>query len=95
MATVPSRQEVAVQVADPSPKQLVEILARQLVDHPDWVKVREVTGEETVVFEIDVHPDDLGKLIGKQGKNVRSIRQILLCVGAKMDKRFRIEVMDE
>ncbi len=75
-------------------KQLVEQIAKSLVDHPDKVQVREVTGEQTTVLELRVAPEDLGKVIGKQGKTARAIRTILAAAGMKMRKRYMLEILE-
>ena len=58
-------------------KELIEFIARSLVDKPDEVHVDEITGEQTVVLELRVAKDDLGKVIGKQGRTVKAMRAIL------------------
>ena len=58
-------------------KDLIEYIAKALVDHPDQVKVSEIEGERTSVIELSVAKDDLGKVIGKQGRTARAIRVIL------------------
>ncbi|MFN3413141.1 MAG: KH domain-containing protein [Thermoanaerobaculum sp.] len=75
-------------------KQLVEQIAKSLVDNPDKVHVREVTGEQTTVLELRVAPEDLGKVIGKQGKTARAIRTILAAAGMKMRKRYMLEILE-
>ncbi|MGC8917382.1 MAG: KH domain-containing protein [Thermoanaerobaculum sp.] len=75
-------------------KQLVEQIAKSLVDNPDKVQVREVTGEQTTVLELRVAPEDLGKVIGKQGKTARAIRTILAAAGMKMHKRYMLEILE-
>ncbi|BCW94002.1 MAG: KH domain-containing protein [Acidobacteriota bacterium] len=75
-------------------KQLVEQIAKSLVDNPDKVQVREVTGEQTTVLELRVAPEDLGKVIGKQGKTARAIRTILAAAGMKMRKRYMLEILE-
>lgn len=75
-------------------KQLVEQIARSLVDNPDKIQVREVTGEQTTVLELRVAPEDLGKVIGKQGKTARAIRTILAAAGMKMHKRYMLEILE-
>jgi len=57
-----------------STKELIEYIAKALVDHPEQVKVSEIEGEETSVIELSVAKDDLGKVIGKQGRTARAIR---------------------
>jgi uncharacterized protein len=75
-------------------KDLVESIARALVDHPEHVQVRAVEGEQITVFELRVHPDDLGKVIGRQGRMSEAIRTILGAVGQKLKKRFTLEILE-
>ncbi len=69
-------------------KDLVEAIARALVDHPDEVQVRAVDGEQVTVLELRVHPDDLGKVIGRQGRTAKAIRTLLGAAGMKLRKRL-------
>jgi len=75
-------------------KQLVESIARALVDQPDRVQVKEVEGEQTTVLELRVAPEDLGKVIGKQGKTARAMRTLLAAAGMKVRKRFVLEILE-
>lgn len=75
-------------------KQLVEQIARVLVDQPDQVQVNEVEGEQTTVLELRVASEDLGKVIGKQGKTARAIRTLLAAAGMKVRKRFVLEILE-
>ena len=75
-------------------KQLVEEIAKALVDIPEQVQVREVEGEQTTVLELKVAPGDLGKVIGKQGRTARSIRTLLNAAGMKMNRRFNLEILE-
>jgi predicted RNA-binding protein YlqC (UPF0109 family) len=75
-------------------KQLVEDIARALVDLPDEVHVEEVQGEQVTVLELRVAPTDLGKVIGKQGRTARSIRTLLGAAGMKLNRRFQLEILD-
>jgi hypothetical protein len=68
-------------------KELIEQIAKALVDSPDEVSVAAVEGEQTTVLELRVAPSDLGKVIGKQGRTARSIRTILGAAGMKLKKR--------
>ena len=67
-------------------KELIVLIAKSLVDKPDEVDLQEVTGEQTTVFELRVAKDDLGKIIGKQGKTARAIRTILNATATKLKK---------
>ena len=75
-------------------KELVEFIAQSLVDNPEEVVVREVEGEQTSVLELSVAKEDLGKVIGKQGRTARAIRTLLGAVAAKAKKRVVLERLD-
>jgi predicted RNA-binding protein YlqC (UPF0109 family) len=75
-------------------KDLVEAMARALVDTPEEVSVKEVDGERTTVFELRVATSDLGKVIGKQGKTARAMRTILGAAGTKIGKRCVLEILE-
>jgi len=77
-----------------SMKELVEIIAKALVDNPDQVTVNEIEGEATTVLELRVAQQDLGKVIGKQGRTARAIRTILAAAGMKFRKRFVLEILE-
>jgi predicted RNA-binding protein YlqC (UPF0109 family) len=75
-------------------KELVEYIAKALVDRPDQVKVSEIEGEKTSVIELSVAKEDLGKVIGKQGRTARAIRVILGAVSASLGKRSVLEIIE-
>ena len=75
-------------------KELIEHIAKSLVDQPDKVQVREVQGEQTTVLELRVATEDLGKVIGKQGKTARAMRTLLAAAGMKIRKRFVLEILE-
>lgn len=75
-------------------KELVEHIAKALVDKPEDVSVRAIEGEQTIVLELRVAPSDLGKVIGRQGRTARSIRTILSAAGMKLKKRFTLEILE-
>lgn len=75
-------------------RELLEQIAKALVDNPDQVSVRPVEGEQVTVLELRVAQSDLGKVIGKQGRTARSIRTILAAAGMKMKKRFTLEILE-
>ena len=75
-------------------KQLIEDIAKALVDIPEEVSVQEVQGEQVTVLELKVAPSDLGKVIGKQGRTARSIRTILGAAGMKLNRRFTLEILE-
>ena len=75
-------------------KELLELIARSLVDRPDEVVVTEVERDDETVLELRVFADDLGKVIGKQGRTARSIRTLLSSAGMKTRKRFVFEIIE-
>ena len=77
-----------------SMRELVEVIAKALVDIPDEVKVNEVEGQQTTVLGLRVAPADLGKVIGKQGRTARAVRTILGAAGMKLRKRFVLEILE-
>ena len=75
-------------------RALVEQIAKALVDEPEQVSVQQLDGEQVVVLELRVAPNDLGKVIGRQGRTARSLRTILGAVGMKLHKRFTLEILE-
>ncbi len=75
-------------------KDLVEFMAKSLVDSPEEVQVNEIAGEQTTVVELKVAKDDLGKVIGKQGRTARSMRTILNAASTKLHKRSVLEIVE-
>ena len=75
-------------------KELIEYVAKALVDNPDQVKVSEIEGEKTAVIELNVAKDDLGKVIGKQGRTARAMRTILSAASTKVKKRAVLEIIE-
>jgi len=75
-------------------KELIELIAKALVDDPSAVAVTEIEGEQTTVLELRVAQEDLGKVIGKQGRTARAIRTILGASGMKLRKRFVLEILE-
>ena len=75
-------------------KELVEDIAKSLVDSPEQVEVRESEGEQGAVLELSVSREDLGKIIGKQGRTARAIRTLLGAVSAKTKKRVLLEIIE-
>ena len=76
-------------------KELVELIAKALVDNPDKVQVSQIDGEQSSIIELKVAPEDVGKIIGKQGGNVQAIRVILGAAGMKLKKRFILEIIEK
>ena len=75
-------------------KDLIEYIAKSLVDNPDAVQVSEVEGEQTSVIELRVAKEDLGKVIGKQGRTARAMRTILGAASTKVRKRSVLEILE-
>jgi predicted RNA-binding protein YlqC (UPF0109 family) len=75
-------------------KDLITFITRKLVAHPDEVSVNEVEGEHTSVFELRVNKEDLGKVIGKQGRTAKALRTVLNAASVKENKRVVLEIMD-
>jgi hypothetical protein len=75
-------------------KDLITLLAKALVDHPDQVTVTEMEGNQTTVLELKVAKEDLGKIIGKEGRNARAMRTILSAASAKLKKRTVLEILE-
>jgi uncharacterized protein len=80
--------------AEPTLKVLLEVMVRALVDIPDQVKISEIIGEQTTVFELMVAKEDLGKVIGKQGKTAKALRTILTAASTKLRKRSVLEIVE-
>jgi len=75
-------------------KDLIAYIARALVDNPDAVSVTEIEGEQTSVIELKVAKEDLGKVIGKQGRTARAMRTILSAASTKIGKRSVLEIIE-
>ncbi len=75
-------------------KELIETIAKALVDNPDQVVVQPVESDQGTILELRVHPSDLGKVIGRQGRTARSIRTILGAASMKLRKRYTLEILE-
>ena len=75
-------------------KDLIKYISQALVDNPDKVEVTEIIGEQTSVIELRVAKEDLGKVIGKQGRTAKAIRTILSATSAKVHKRAVLEIIE-
>ena len=75
-------------------KELVEVIAKALVDHPDQVEVTETDKGRTLVVELRVAPSDMGKVIGKQGRIANAIRSVVKAASAKGDKKVVVDIVD-
>ena len=76
-------------------KELVQVIAKSLVDNPSEVHVNEVQGEQSVVLELRVAPEDMGKVIGKQGKVAIAIRTVVKAASLNVDKKIVVEILDD
>ena len=74
-------------------KELVEVIAKALVDHPEDIRIKEVAGEKTIVYELTVHPDDMGKIIGKQGRIAKALRTVVSAASVKEEKKVMVEIV--
>nr|WP_284703722.1 KH domain-containing protein [Clostridium swellfunianum] len=74
-------------------KELVEIIAKSLVDNPDSVQVKEISGEQSLILELKVAPEDMGKVIGKQGRIAKAIRTVVKAAAIKENKRVVVEII--
>lgn len=79
---------------EPTLLELLEVMIKALVDIPDEVRVNEIKGEQTTVFELVVAKSDLGKVIGKQGKTAKALRTILTAASTKLRKRSVLEIIE-
>jgi predicted RNA-binding protein YlqC (UPF0109 family) len=75
-------------------KELLEMIAKALVDHPEDVEVRPVEGQRVIILELCVHPEDIGKVIGRQGRTAEAIRTIFSAAGMKLHKHVRVEIIE-
>lgn len=74
-------------------KELLEVIAKNLVDYPDKVTVSEVQGERSLILELKVAPEDMGKVIGKQGRIAKAIRTVVKAAAIHEDKRIVVEIV--
>ncbi len=76
-------------------RELVELMVKALVDHPDEVEVTEVEGTHSSVIELKVAKDDIGKVIGKKGAHAQALRTIIAAAGGKRKKRYLLEIIED
>ena len=76
-------------------KELVELITKSLVDDPDKVKVTQLDGQQSSIIELRVAPEDMGKVIGKQGRTAQAIRVILGAAGMKLKRRVNLEIVEK
>ncbi len=74
-------------------RELVELIAKSLVDNPEAVQVNEISGEQSVILELKVAPEDMGKVIGKQGRIAKAIRTVVKAAATKENKRVVVEII--
>lgn len=74
-------------------RELVELIAKSLVDNPEAVQVNEISGEQSVIIELKVAPEDMGKVIGKQGRIAKAIRTVVKAAATKENKRVVVEIL--
>ncbi|KOA20555.1 hypothetical protein CLHOM_11430 [Clostridium homopropionicum DSM 5847] len=74
-------------------KNLLEIIAKALVDNPEMVSVNEIVGEQSIILELKVAQEDMGKVIGKQGRIAKAIRTVVKAAAVKEDKRVVVEII--
>ncbi|MEO0114658.1 MAG: KH domain-containing protein [candidate division WOR-3 bacterium] len=75
-------------------KELIEYIAKALVDHPEKVEIKEIAGEKTLIYELRVGEGDLGKVIGKEGRTAKAIRAIISAAAMKQGKRAQLEILE-
>lgn len=74
-------------------KKLVEVIAKSLVNNPDEVRVKETEGNSSIIIELSVAPEDMGKVIGKQGRIAKAIRTVVKSAAVKTDKKVIVEII--
>ncbi|MFC9775023.1 KH domain-containing protein [Paenibacillus chitinolyticus] len=74
-------------------KEVITVIAKALVDHPEDVRVNAVESENSVIYELSVHPGDVGKVIGKQGRIAKALRTVVTSAAVKENKRVTVEIM--
>lgn len=75
-------------------KELLEYMAKALVDNPDDVEIEAIEGERSVILQLRVNPDDVGKVIGKQGRIAQALRTVVKAVATKQGKNAIVEILD-
>lgn len=75
-------------------KELIHYIATALVDHPDQIQIKETEQDDSIIIELTVAKEDLGKVIGKQGRTARAMRSLLSAAAGKANKRSRLEIME-
>ncbi len=75
-------------------KDLVHYIAQELLEHPEEIQINEIAGHQTTILELKVHPEDLGKIIGRQGRTAKALRTIINAAAMKKDKRVLLEIIE-
>ncbi|MFP6595999.1 MAG: KH domain-containing protein [Candidatus Hydrogenedentota bacterium] len=75
-------------------KELIELISKKLVEHPDDVEVRVIENEDGQIFELRVHPDDMGRVIGKNGRVAKAVRTLIGSAAAKNDIRVTLDIIE-
>ncbi len=81
-------------MSDPQMKELIEYIAKSLVDHPDQVRVEETMGARSMIYELKVASDDMGRVIGKRGRVANAMRSLLRVAAARTGKRAILEIVE-
>ncbi len=76
-------------------KELIELISKKLVEHPEDVQVRCIESEDEQVYELRVHPDDMGRVIGKNGSVAKAVRSLLAAAASKQQVRATLEIVEE
>jgi uncharacterized protein len=76
-------------------KEFVEYIVKNLVDHPDKVRINEIGGKQTMIIELSVEKSDIGKIIGKKGKTINAIRTLLISVASRNKIRVDLEILED
>jgi predicted RNA-binding protein YlqC (UPF0109 family) len=76
-------------------KEFVEYIVKNLVDHPDKVRINEIGGTQTLIIELGVEKADIGKIIGKKGKTINAIRTLLISVASRNGVRVNLEILED
>lgn len=75
-------------------KELIELISKKLVEHPEDVQVRVIEGDDGQTYELRVHPDDMGRVIGKNGRVAKAVRMLVSSAAAKQDVRATLEIVE-
>ncbi len=87
--------QIEAAAAAPSVRELVELIVKALVDQPESVRIHEVQGTHSCVIEIEVDPEDVGKVIGRKGIHADALRRLVSAIGGKQKKRYIVEILED